>query len=568
MKKKNNKIMIVIYSILLIIGIGYFVYSLLFINNDQLYNIINSFLIIFLTIMLFMNHLTKKNVYKVFSVFMIMSIISCSILNSFDVFAKKIDILGNLVNKPINDVLKWADEKNITIEQIYEYSDNIDEFYIISQDIDSNTPIDEIENIKLIISSGPNYDKIVIIPNLVGLNVEKLIETKNELLLNNVEINYVKSDESKDTIISQSLKGQYARNTKISFTISLGNETISEINMIDLIGKDIFEASIWLKQNNINYEITYEFNEKNKNEIISQSIKADTVVNTSNDKLNLIISKGESITVPNLLTMSSDEVVKWISDNDLKIEFNETYHTTIPLGGVISANYSEGDIIESGTLIKITTSKGQIKFPSVSTLQELKNWANGYNIIVNEEYSTNSSVPKGNIISANYKIDDIVDSTKPISVVISTGAPITVPNFYNMSKSAISTKCSSLGLVCTFYEKSYSSIALNNAISQNVSAGATVTSGKTISIGLSKGPAKTYTVKINQASISSCIGDSSCSINYLKSYFSSNYPGVTFTYVTESSSTFNNAGFIHENSPIKDGSSVTQGNTYKVIITK
>lgn len=523
--------------------------------------------------MLLLNQLTNKSYYKIISIIVVIGFALCNVLNSVSAFTKNIISLGNFSNKNINDVLVWAKENNIEIEQIYEYSDNIKEFFIISQDIDSNIPLKDVTKLKLIVSSGPNYNKEVIIPNLVGSKIDDLLKIKNELLLNNIEINYVKSDLEKDTIIEQSLKGQYQRNTKITFTISLGNEVIEEITMIDLVDKNIFDASLWLKQNGINFDVIYEFSDKTKGTVINQSIKTNDVIKIANDKVSITVSKGQSITVPNLLNMSSNDVINWISENNLKIEFNEIYHTTVPLGNIISANYNEGDIIEDGTLIKITTSKGQIKFPKVDSLQDLRNWANGYNLEVEEQYATNNDVGVGGIISASYNEGDVVDPNTPISVTISTGRPITVPNFYNMSKNDINYKCQSLGLICSFYEGGYSNIQSGNAISQNVSAGATVTKGKTISIALSKGPAKTFTLKLPQATISSCIGDASCTINKLKSYLDNNYPGVSFTFETASSSTFNNAGFIHENSgkvngTVTDGSVVTQGNTYKIIITK
>ena len=54
----------------------------------------------------------------------------------------------------------------------------------------------------------------------------------------------------------------------------------------------------------------------------------------------------------------------------------------------------------------------------------------------------------------------------------------------------------------------------------------------------------------------------------LKSYFEKNYPGVTFTFETKASNIYSNAGFIHESSQVTDGTKVTQGQKYKVIITK
>lgn len=169
MKNKNSsKIAIVFEIILIIISVGYFIYSLIFIKDSQLFNIINSFLLVFFAVMLLLNQLTNKSYYKIISIIVVIGFALCNVLNSVSAFTKNIISLGNFSNKNINDVLVWAKENNIEIEQIYEYSDNIKEFFIISQDIDSNIPLKDVTKLKLIVSSGPNYNKEVIIPNLVG----------------------------------------------------------------------------------------------------------------------------------------------------------------------------------------------------------------------------------------------------------------------------------------------------------------------------------------------------------------------------------------------------------------
>ena len=66
MKNKNSsKIAIVFEIILIIISVGYFIYSLIFIKDSQLFNIINSFLLVFFAVMLLLNQLTNKSYYKI-----------------------------------------------------------------------------------------------------------------------------------------------------------------------------------------------------------------------------------------------------------------------------------------------------------------------------------------------------------------------------------------------------------------------------------------------------------------------------------------------------------------------
>ena len=64
-----------------------------------------------------------------------------------------------------------------------------------------------------------------------------------------------------------------------------------------------------------------------------------------------------------------------------------------------------------------------------------------------------------------------------------------------MTKSAIQTKCKSLGITCNFtYQSSYSSTAKDTCVSQSKTG--TVNKGSSITITLSKGPAKSYTFEI------------------------------------------------------------------------
>lgn len=582
MKIKNNKnehvkgdnmkrLIVVLEILILLIGIFYFIYSLFIIKNDKMFHIINSFLLTGTIILYLMDNINKKNnIYKILLSLSIGLILTVNILNNFEFFTYKEISLKNFNNSSINEILNWAKENNIIIEQTYEYSDNIKEFNIISQDILPNTSLKNISKIKVVVSLGPNYDKLVIIPNMTGLTINDVINKKNELLLNNIIIKYeINEDIKKDIIISQSKKGQFTRNTEIVFIVSLGSvNELKPVLMIDLKNKSLFEATLWLQQNAIKYKLNYEFNTIKKDYIVSHDIKEGTSINPNSDTVNLIVSKGESIKVPNLLAMSSDEVVKWISENKLKIEFSDIYDVTVPLGSIISANYKENDEIETGSLIKIVTSKGQLKMPEFSSLNEFRNWANKYNINFKEDYQMNNEVLKGEIINFSIKTNDTINPSSTIIIYISNGKPVTVPNFMGKSKNEITNICNNIGLTCAFYIGNYSSTPLNNAISQNFKAGSVVTSGAYITIGLSKGIAKNFTVLMNQSSIQSCIGSTSCIKNYLTKLFNNNYPGVTINFLEKNSSTYNIDGVIHESSPIKDGSIVTQGNTYYIWITK
>lgn len=477
-------------------------------------------------------------------------------------------LIPDFTGKNITEVLDWGQKNNITIEQSYEYSDTTEEYHIMSQSVATNTLQKDISKINVVVSSGPNYDKMILLPNMVGWNIEEVTKTINENFLNNVIIDYVINEEiEKDTVISQSLKGEMRRNDSLTITLSLGNEdALIPVAMVDLKGKSLFEATLWLKRNGIKYTIQYEFSDTVKrNVVLSQNTDVDTMVDPKTGNVTIIVSKGKKIVVPDLRSMTADEVTNWVIQNNLKIKYEDRYDETIEIGKIIEANVKAGDEIEEGTIISIVTSKGQLRMMKFNNLNEFRDWANKYSVSFKEEYQYSETIAKGSIIKFSVNENDVISNQETITVYISQGGPVKVPNFVGDTEAAARTKCKNAGLNCTFTNAGYNNATKGTVISQNKNVGATLTSGSNVVLSLSNGPASSFNVEISEAQLS--IGNADGTIATLKSYFANKYPGVTFTFTKKASNTYNNAGFIHENSPIKDGSKVTQGNSYQIWIT-
>ena len=558
MKKIKLSRIIILFSIL--IGLAFLAYIALNINKNNLVLLLNSLLLTLISIILLF---PSK---KVNNGLIGLLLICITGLNAYT-FAKpeekkEIKFVANMYNMNLNEVLEYAKENNIELIQNYDYSDYIEKYHIISQDI-NNEELENVKKLNIIISNGPNYSADASIPNFVGLELNELLEYKNKNFLNNIEITFVKDDSEPNTIIYQSKTGNIKRNTKIEIKVS--KKEFSEIEMIDLKNKSLFEAKLWLDENSINYELKYDFSELDKNYVVNQSIDVGTTIKEE-DSIILTISKGPSIKVPNLKEMTTEEIMKWITDNNLEIIYKEEYNKDVELGKVISVNYEEEDIIEQGTEIIIVTSKGSLKMIKFTNLYDFKDWANANNVKYEVEYSFSDSISKGELIKSSHEENAIITDNDTVTLTLSNGKAVTVPNFKGMSKSEITTKCNSIGLTCQFKDYGYTtSTKANIAVTQSVSAGKQVVSGSYVTISLSKGIAQTYTVQINETDL--VINNSSKTIERLKSLFASKYPGVTFKFVTKASNTYNNAGFIHENSAVKNGTKVTQGKTYTVTIT-
>lgn len=573
-KRKINYNLIVSILIFLLMLI-YTIYVVIYKKNDTSFNLllINAIVLISVSIIAIINQLrtsSKKKPYNLLNSFTVAVFAGLSffIINSGKTVAIE-DVVPNFIGKSLEEALKWGEDNKISIEQIYEYSDNYDEYVIFVQNVEAGTKISEVKNLTITISDGYNYDKKVILPSLVGQNIESLLSTIAELHLNNVKITYKLNEYTeRDLVLTQSKTGEIRRNDNVEFTISLGKkEELSTIKMIDLTDSELFDAILFLEKNGIDYEIKSEFSETNINKVIKQSIEPEQTITPLKDKIIITISKGKKITVPDLLTMSINEIVAWVNENNLKIAFSDEYNNKVELGSIISSNYKKDDIVEEGTTVKIVTSKGALKMRKFSSLNDFRAWANTYNIPFEEEYEFNSKVAKGSIIKFSLEENDLIDLNDSIIVTISNGTAITIPNFVGKTKSEITTNCNNLNLNCSFNYSSYSnSVSKDTALAQNKKAGSSVVSGTSVLISLSKGKAQTYKVAINESQLT--IGNASKTISTLKAYFAKNYPDVTFSFETRASNIYSNAGFIHESSQVTDGTNITQGKSYKVIITK
>lgn len=554
-------------------------YLILYIKNsldsiNYIQNIINAstiFIILLFAVLAIIGNKIVRNVLGSFASLLVILLITFNVLVSKDIIkVPTASIVDDFKNVALTDVMKWASENKVDIETLYEYSDNVKEGYIITQDILPNTLTKKIKKIVFTVSSGPNYEKEVTLLSMVGMSINDLLDFIDKNHLNNVNISYTTNDEiDKDTIISQSIKGQIKRNSSVSFVLSLGNkDALEAINIEDLTNKSEFDATLYLMKNGITSSITYEYSDKIKRGyVISQDKIKNTKVTPLTDTVKLVISKGKKISVPDFTNKTVEDVATWASNNNLKVSFIENYDVKIANGKLININYKIGDIVEEGTKIIINISKGALVVPTFKSLAEFNNWASENKVNYSQDYQFNDSVSKGNIISLSIasgtKIDPAKDSIK---VTISYGAPSYIPNLIGKSKGTAASNCNSAKINCSYYYTGYSNAAKDTVTTQSVGAGTKVVSGTYIRVGLSNGPAQTFRIYIQSEWIQS---SADATIATIRANLTSNCPDVKFNFVKRSHNSIP-AGFIHPDSPIQAGkdNNFTQGQTYTIIIVE
>ena len=611
--KKNDKPNIFImafFMVALLTGIGDFISILVFSKNDLSLSVqfIKSIIFIIFGVFFVINSLTNSRKNKtslimcgiVFSIYNIFSIlVNANLINV--TFFNQID---NFNGKSLTEVVEWAEKNNVNLIQIYEYSDMISEYHIIGQDVEAGTSVKDIKDLTVSVSDGPSPDKDVVVPNMVTWSSDKVLAFIKENHLSNVIIDFVTSDKVKDTVISQSKTGNMKRSDELKLEFSLGDDdVITETKLINLKGKSKFEAEFYLKQHSIKYEINDEFSDSIKRDyVMKQSLKAGTVIKSdSEDKLKITISKGPEIKIPDLKKLSVTQITNWVIENKLKLEFTEQYDENIDDNKLISSNYKKGDTVEQGTLISIVISKGQLIMPDVKDIAEFKEWADKYSVKYQEVHEFSDNVAIGDVISYSHKKGDVIKNDDTITITISDGKEIEVPDVVGLNRSDIISKFKQLGLNYSFVYKNSSSVSKDKAISQSISKGSKVSTGTTVTITLSNGKkttssgssssssnnkpssntsssnnsssnnntptceSKTYTINRGLNNIFKNYTGFASVKNALTSYFNSNYPNVKINVVGVDGGDATSGSYIGGIGP---GTSVTSCNgvTYTINI--
>jgi len=179
-----------------------------------------------------------------------------------------------------------------------------------------------------------------------NLSIKYSEKYNNEISLGSV----INSNKNKGDIIEEE--------TVIEIAISKGPLKMKSF-------KSVSDFKTWASKNNVQYEIKEEFSDAVlKDEIISTSVKENENVNLD-EKIIITVSKGKSVTVPNMVGKTKSEIEKLCSENKLNCKFNSSYSNSVAKGNSIKQSVSSGEKVAENENITITLSNG--KAPSKTT---------------------------------------------------------------------------------------------------------------------------------------------------------------------------------------------------------
>lgn len=283
-------------------------------------------------------------------------------LGSFVVAVGK-TIVPNMVNVTIETAENAATSNKLEIQIVGKvYSDEIPEGYVLNQNMQAGSKVDEGSVLELTISAGV---EMVFMPSVVGLTKEAAIALLEEQELK-YTIEEVESMTIPGNIVSQSVSAdeKIAKGTEITLQVSggmTGIDTTVEVPMPDLQGMDYTEAQNVLANLGlyIGKESEVYNNSVQKNGIVYQSVPAGNVLHQG-DIVTVQVSRGkEQARVPDVWLEDESTARQMLSDAGLIADVSYESSATVSKGLVISQGTEKDTLVDVGTRIKIVVSTGK-----------------------------------------------------------------------------------------------------------------------------------------------------------------------------------------------------------------
>jgi beta-lactam-binding protein with PASTA domain len=277
---------------------------------------------------------------------------------------------------------------------------------------------------------------------------------------------------------------------------------LNHVRVPDLAGMSLEEANVWATQNRIVLAVHNVYNfDVDSGMVISQEIKAGSSI-AKNTTLLVEASLGadpdEKITWPDIKTMVLTEIEKWIDDNKLTgVKISTANSDVIEADHVVS--YSLTDDTEENFVRKsratVVVSLGPATqsdtvvvsdFSSMKTA-EIVQWGkdNGVTITLSEAFD--DYISAGSVVSQSIKADTEILKSETLSVVISKGKPIAVPDFSSMTQDEASTWAKNNNIALVLLQRYSADIGPGVLMAQDVAAGAEMQQGDELKLTYSLG---------------------------------------------------------------------------------
>ena len=250
--------------------------------------------------------------------------------------------VDDFVDKPVSEARAWAKENGVEIELEQEYSMEYDTNQIVSQSVPAGKKIRKGKTLQITGSLGPDPEEVIPLADFSEMSQDEAANWIEEHKAENLQMVLEYSDDVeagefiKLTIKDSSIdEADYQRRDSAAVYYSKGEEVYEKnITIPDFTGNTKEEVEKWAETNEI--EMTYKEAPSDSVEagsIISQSEAAEEKI-AKKDKMEVVVSAGIAVTVPNFAELTPDEAAANYPDLDVTVK--QVFHAEVPYGRLIS----------------------------------------------------------------------------------------------------------------------------------------------------------------------------------------------------------------------------------------
>ncbi|MDD5603931.1 MAG: PASTA domain-containing protein [Eubacteriales bacterium] len=403
--------------------------------------------------------------------------------------------IGSYIGKTRPEILSWQDQVNANsagIDLVFSEDFGTKGSFgkIISQSIRDDL-VNTGSSINITISKGMK----VITPDFSGKKQDECMDIANDAGISLI-FDYMQSDNTdKDYVISQTpLKGTVITdNETIRVVISLTGETSDKITVADFSSMKKDSIVQWGVSNGANIDFREEFNEYiSAGSVISQSVAKNSVIKAA-DYIEVVISAGPAVTIPDLSLMSEADASLWAKTNNISITFNDKYSNIHKRGVLFGQSQPAGASVGENSNITCNCSLGLVEVTDFigKTKLDILNWqaevnGKGADIRLSFTEGYGDKGTAGTIMNQSVK-NDIVYTGSTIDIVISLGKQLLTPGFLGIHESACATVASNAGVnIILVYEYS-DTVIRGYVIRQSYDKDSIITDATVIMVTVSNG---------------------------------------------------------------------------------
>lgn len=272
---------------------------------------------------------------------------------------------GTEYDHTLTAVSNWARQYQISTTSIAQadpqYSDTVAKGDIMAQSVEAGTRIKKDTPITFTLSNGPDPNVTVSFPDIRSMTKDEIDSWAKENLL----LNYKATTQYSDTVeegnvISYEVKNGdeagFTRGTTLNVVISKGSAPAGQVTVTSFVNKTYAEASSWATTNKVTAQRVDTYSDTvAADTVISQSIAAGSTMKQG-DTIIFTVSKGKGITIPNLVGYSAEQFDAWQKANTGITVVPTTIYNEAPVGQVLSQSIAANTVVDSGTVLEVTTS--------------------------------------------------------------------------------------------------------------------------------------------------------------------------------------------------------------------